>query len=117
MFKPNAWCFITRASGETDVYGMPIGSVRIKEPCTPLKIEGKVERSSVRADTSASRGNARELQVLAKFLLPPTTGARIDDLLEWQGDTLRISGKMPRYNLQGALDHYEIICTDWNSPP
>ena len=115
MFKPNAYCYIVRTSTDTDVYGMPLNSTKTKEPCTPLRVDAQVDRSSVRADTSASRGNAREFQTEAKFLVPKNTVARIDDILEWQGDAMRIAGKMPRYNLQGVLDHYELSCTDWNN--
>lgn len=115
MFKPNAYCYIIRTSAETDVYGMPLNKTKTKEPCTPLRIDARVDRSSVRADTSASRGNAREYQTVAKFLVPKNTVAGIDDILEWNGDAMRIAGKMPRYNLQGVLDHYELSCTDWNN--
>ena len=114
MFKPNAWCFIVKTSAETDVFGMPVNKTKVREACTPLVIDSKVDKSSVRADTSASRGNAREFQALAKFLVPPTSKASIDDILEWNGDALRISGKMPRYDLRGRLDHYELTCTEWN---
>lgn len=113
MFKPNHWCVIIRTSTETDVFGMPTGTTRTRERCTVVEYRRLVETSSVRADTSASRGNARELQVTAKFLLPTTTTANMNDLLEWDGDALRIVSKTPRYSVQGRLDHYEITCADW----
>lgn len=115
MFRPNQDCVILRSSGKTDVFGMPLPGQRVKERCSVIQLNIRNEKSSVRADTSASRGNARELQVDAKFLLTKTTKAEIDDVIEFGSESFRVAQKFPRHDTQGRLDHYEIVCTFWNN--
>lgn len=73
------------------------------------------EKSAVRADTSASRGNARELVSDIDVLLSPKTVARIDDIIEVAGFKFRISRVCMRHNLQGRLDHFQIGGTFWSA--
>jgi len=68
----------------------------------------------VRADSSASRGNAIEQQVDSVILLPTTTQARIDDIIDLAGVKLRIKARHPRFDVGGRLDHYEIHATMWS---
>lgn len=114
MFRPNQNCTIYSATGKTDVYGTPAPAQLVKERCFVVKLDIANEKSAVRADTSASRGNARELEAKAEILLQPTTIAHIDDLIEVSGVKLRIMSKFPRRNMQGVLDHYQISCTYWS---
>jgi len=114
MFRPNQNCLIHKTGGKTDVFGMPLPGVRVKERCAVIELNIRNEKSSVRADTSASRGNAREFQADAKFLLTKTTKAEIDDVIEFADEVFRIAQKFPRHDLQGRLDHYEIVCTFWS---
>lgn len=115
MFRPNTDCLVQKVSGKTDVYGMPIPGAKQKDRCAVIKMIVKNEKSAVRADTSASRGNARELEADAVFLMPKTTTAEIDDLIIVLGHEFRIASKFPRQDLQGRLDHYEIACTYWSA--
>jgi hypothetical protein len=115
MFRPNQGCVIFKASGKTDVYGMPLAGTRQAERCSIITLNVKNEKSAVRADTSASRGNARELEVDAKLLLTKTTVAAIDDVIEVAGTRLRIMSRFPRHDLQGRLDHFEVTCTYWSN--
>lgn len=115
MFRPNISCYIQKTSGKTDVYGMPVLGAKVVERCAIVQLKIKSEKSSVRADTSATRGNARELEVDANILLTKTTSANIDDMIIIGGGEYRIASKFPRYNLQGTLDHYEVTCTFWSA--
>lgn len=114
MFRPNQNCVIQQVSGKTDVYGMPIPGPKKNERCAVVRLTVKNEKSAVRADTSASRGNAREFQTDAMFLLAKTTLARIDDMLIFGGMEFRVASVFPRHDLQGNLDHYEVTCTFWS---
>jgi hypothetical protein len=114
MFRPNLTCIISVSSGETDVYGKPMPATRVTERCAIVKLDIKNTKTSVRADTSASRGNARELIADSVILLTKNTVANIDDIIEVSGATLRIASKFPRHNVSGELDHYEITATNWS---
>lgn len=111
MFRPNQVCAIQVTSGNTDVYGQPLATTRVREQCAVVRLVTTNQPSSVRADSSASRGNAKELVSDSLILLAKTTVANIDDLIDIGGMTLRITSKHPRFNIAGSLDHFEITAT------
>lgn len=114
MFRPNLNCRIQLASGKNDVHGQPIPGRYVGERCAIVKLLISNEKSSVRADSSASRGNALEEQATSVILLPITTKAMIDDIIEVANVKLRIMGKHPRFDVAGRLDHFEIHATYWS---
>ncbi|MFK3740964.1 hypothetical protein [Massilia sp. TN1-12] len=113
MFKPNLRCRIQLSSGENDVYGQPIPGRFVNERCAVVKLEISNEKTSVRADSSASRGNAIEEEVVSIILLTNKTKAEKDDIIEVSGVKLRIAARHPRFDVTGRLDHYEIRATMW----
>lgn len=114
MFRPNQHCDIHKASGKSDVYGMPLPGVVHRERCAIIKLDIVAEKSSVRADTSASRGSAIELTADVMFLMTKATKAVINDVIEFMNNKYRIASVFPRLDLQGKLDHYEVTCTYWS---
>lgn len=110
MFRPNLNCVVRQKSGY-DIYGMPTHGIRKKERCAIVKKVLRNDKTSVRADSSASRGNARELEADVLVLVDPNTTAEIDALLDVAGDRLRVMSKHGRYSIGGKLDHYELGCT------
>ena len=114
MFRPNQNCTIISASGRTDVYGQPITSTRYSERCAVVKLITKNQKTAIRADSSASRGNARETVADSLILLARNTRAEIDDLISVSGQTLRIMSMHPRFSVTGELDHYEITASHWS---
>ena len=115
MFRPNQDCHIQKSSGKNDVYGMPVPGAKVKERLAIIELNIASEKSAVRADTSASRGNAQEFEVISKFLLAKNTAAEINDILLYGGHGFRIKSLFPRHDLQGSLDHYEATCTFWSA--
>jgi hypothetical protein len=113
MFRPNIRCVIQLASGKNDVRGQPIPGPNVPERCAVVKLVTKNEKSSVRADSSASRGNALELEADSVILLTTGTRAQIDDIIIIGGYKLRIMAKQPRFDVSGRLDHYEINAAMW----
>ena len=113
MFRANQNCLVHVASGKTDVYGMPLPGLKYKERCAVIKMNIKSAKSAVRADTSATRGNAQELETDTVLLMNKNTRASIDDNIEMAGHQFRVNAIQPRYDLLGALDHFEIGCTYW----
>lgn len=106
MFRPNQNCTIIAKTG-SDVYGQPITSVKSRERCAVVRLVNTNQASSVRADTSATRGNAKEVVTDSLILLAKTTQAAFDDLIQVAGMTLRIVSMRPQFNVRGELDHYE----------
>lgn len=115
MFRPNQNCQIQKSSGKTDVYGMPVPGRKVNERLAVIELNLMAVKSSVRADSSASRGNAQEMEVSSKFLLAKNTIADIDDILIYGGNSFRVVSIFPRHDLQGRLDHHEVTCTYWSS--
>lgn len=115
MFKPNLYCVIHLSSGASDAYGQPLPSKKVKERCSIIEMNINVEKTSVRADSSASRGSGLEKTVKAVILLESTTKAKLNDVIEIQGNMLRIIGMEPKTSLQGKTDHYRIQAHFWSS--
>ena len=113
MFRPNTTCTISSANGQTDVYGSPLVSVTLIEGCSIAKMVIDEKRSSLRADTSASRGNAREIESNTVILLTKSTQAQIDDYIAVAGNQFRIMSMSPKHDIIGNLDHYEASCEYW----
>jgi hypothetical protein len=114
MFRPNQTCRIQLASGKNNVYGQPEPGPYVTERCAVVKLEIAAEKSSVRADSSASRGNALEDEARSIILLTAATRANKDDLIEIAGVKLRIALRHPRFDVGGRLDHYEVHATMWS---
>lgn len=114
LFNPNATCVIIKNEGY-NAYGEQIFAKEgVTENCAVLNAKRSVKKSSVRADSSASRGNAQE--VIADFwlILEQDTVAEIDDLIEIHGTRVKIVDMIPRYGLDGHHDHTEAACQMWN---
>lgn len=114
MFRPNIACKIYVASGKNDVYGQPLPAEVRNERCSVVKLVTMSEKTSVRVDSSASRGTAREFQTEAVILLQSNTAANIDDVIEVANTTMRITSKFPRIDILGKLDHYQVEAVLWN---
>ena len=113
LFNPNTTCVIIKNSGYND-YGEPQYGERVVEKCAVLNAGISTKKSSVRADSSASRGNAWENIADYWFIFMPDTVADIDDLVEFNGHQLKIIKLIPRYSLTAEHDHTEAHCQMWN---
>lgn len=109
MFRPNLDCVVRQKAGN-DVYGMPTLGARKRERCAIVKKVLRNDKTSVRADSSASRGNAREMEADVLLLVSPNTTAEIDAVIDVVGDRFRVMSKHGRYGIGGRLDHYELGC-------
>jgi len=113
MFLPNKTCRIQLSAGK-DVYGQPKPGRYVTERCAIVKLVITSDKTSVRADSSASRGNSKETEANSVILLAPTTEAKIDDIIDVAGARLQIVGKSPQHDVTGRLDHYEVIAQIWS---
>lgn len=113
MLMPNQVCYLIKSAGN-DVYGQPKPGVRSKERCSIVKMPTVDVKSSIRADSSASRGTAHELQTNGTVLLTSVTKALMHDILEIRGQQMKIIGVQPRWDATGALDHIEVTVSIWS---
>lgn len=114
MFRPNTFCFVSKRTG-FDEWGREQHGDRQRVPCSVVRLQDSRVKSSVRADSSASRGRAREVEADAIVLLPPTLDVEIGDLVEIVGMTLEVNGKHPRLDIMGRHDHNEVSLSAWVS--
>lgn len=109
MFIPNNTCTLYRAlSGHTEfgeATGFDEGTI-VK--CGVVRISQVNKKTSVRADSSASRGAADEASGKSVILFPNDVTLEVDDAVVIAGFLLEITGIEPRYRISGALDHYEV---------
>lgn len=113
LFNPNATCVIVKTVS-FNKYGEPERYDRITEKCAVLRAKRNIKKSSVRADSSASRGNAIENIADYWLILMPDTKAEINDLIEIHDVQVKIIELIPRFGLSGKHDHTEAKCTMWN---
>lgn len=113
MFTPNLDCWITPVSKDANLYGELGKGARKKERCGVVKLRHEIQHSTVRADSSASRGHAEEFTVSNVILLQANTVAVLRSKLEVSGVSMRIMSIFPRYDVSGKLDHYEVQGEVW----
>lgn len=102
-------CTIIPFTG-TDRYGQPEFGTPVSAVCAPVDFDIKSIKSSIRADSSASRGNAREIETSIDVLLPASARIAVEDQMMLLGLTVRVISIFPRYNTSGSLHHLEIKC-------
>jgi hypothetical protein len=115
VFRPNQDCIVYNVDGAHDVFGKPLPpTIKARERCAIVTLITRQQITSVRADSSGSRGAADEQVATSRFLFTKNTAVDLDDLIEVAGIKLRVSGKFPRHALTGRLDHFEIEAVIWS---
>lgn len=110
MFLPNTYGMLSRKLG-TNVFAEQTFGAAVKTPCAVVHLQAIDVKSPIRADSSASRGNADEMTEMAKILFPRNIVLHIGDKFTIQGLSLEISKIEPRLDVLGNLDHYEVDMT------
>lgn len=105
----NIPCQITKR-GKTDIYGQELPGETFPEKCQIVKLEPRVQHSTVRTDASASRGRAMEDRGEAVILVSARSIVALEDVLIVAGVSLRVMEKRARYRVTGVLDHFQLTC-------
>lgn len=113
MFIPNQIALYSYKTGDNK-FGEPTFSSNTSVQCAVVHFGAGYGKTSVRTDSSASRGNAEEQKIAAKILIAsaivPAPGHRLIII----GRTLRALTIEPRYAVTGKLDHYEVDYEVWD---
>lgn len=115
MFRPNKKCQVF-GSASYDRYGqMTFDAVGKQYGCSVVHLFTDVEKTSVRADSSASRGNAKESGQFSEILIEKKAKIEIGYLVSIDDLKMEIRKIEPRYAVTGRLDHFHVWCDPWRS--
>lgn len=112
MINPTVPCVVVKTNG-TDVYGRVQMGQRVRTKCNIVQIVNMREKSSVRADSSASRGRAHEFVNASKLLFQKHIAITLNDIVEILDMKLQVKSVFPRHDVHGKLDHYEVELAVW----
>jgi len=107
MFIPNTYGFLSSITGMNGD-GEPIFGLARRTRCAISSLNKKVIKTSVRRDSSASRGDAEETQLQSEIMFGARTTVSIDDRFAIAGFTMRVTGIEPCYDVNSRLDHYQV---------
>lgn len=106
MFTPNLVGNLYRSTG-FDSYGRSSFSDFVLCPFASVTLKKTSQKTSVRADSSASRGAADEIVSNARILVPGYIVIEVGDEFEFQTTRYRIVSKHVRRSVFGRVDHIE----------
>lgn len=109
VVKMNVPCTI-RTTASFDMYGEPILSAPVHAVCAVVKFSTIAKTTTVRTDSSATRGSAEEVNASIVLLMSKKKEPQMNDLVTLRGVLTRIISVQPRYDVMGKLDHFEIGC-------
>jgi hypothetical protein len=112
MFIPNTTGLLSRKTGK-DQYSQIVYGPAVTVPCAIVHLDAKIEKTPVRADSSASRGNAEEQVSVSKILFPKTVKPADQDKFQISGIALRVMRVEERRDVLGVIDHYEVDLGIW----
>lgn len=108
MFTPNSICMLSRMTGR-DRYGQESYGEPIPVGYAPVRMLAQTADTSVRADSSASRGQAEVTIGVFKILVEASVGTlQGNDRIDIAGTRYRVVNQHPRCRVTGELDHLEI---------
>lgn len=114
MIFPTVPCQISWLLLEKDDYGNSKHSYPVTVYCSVVKLSDESKSTSVRADSSASRGNAKEILSDARLLFKPNIPIKIGDRVEIHGFKLEVSSIRARFEAsQNKIDHWQVDLQVW----
>ncbi len=108
LFRPNTTCTVYRPEGEMDIYGEKTFDTGTTTPCAVVSYDLSRMKSTVRADSSGSRGRGEELVGVARFLFPSSVTMERGNKVYKDSFWLEVTEIHPRYSVAGNLDHWEV---------
>lgn len=108
MFEPNLTGKLRSRTGR-DVHGRPTLAAERDCPFAAVNLAYGSQKTTVRADSSASRGAADETAaVRAKILVPEYVTINIGDRFTYSGVHYEVANLHHRHSVLGPVDHIEV---------
>jgi hypothetical protein len=107
MFIPNRIAYLRRKSKNTDMYGQYTYGQKEAVHYGLVRYNTLMEDSTVRADSSATRGNIKEFHSTGRVLIAKKFNPSFGDLIVVENKVFEIKGVEPRFNILGLLDHWQ----------
>lgn len=108
MFRPNTVASLLRKDAKRNIHGKESFQAPVPLPCAVVSLADRVVESSVRADSTASRGAAEQEVLQAKILIPIHVAVKKGDVIKVLGRLVEISSVHPRNDVFGRPHHQEI---------
>lgn len=107
MFQPNLIGHLQTRSGR-NIHGQAVLGPARECPFAIVNLESRAQKTSVRADSSGSRGSADEIASdRLKILVPAYVVIGIDDQFTFEDGKYTVRMKHPRRSVYGNMDHFE----------
>lgn len=103
-------CFIYKHQGSTGFGAPRYADKPIKTVCSIVDVDDDDNKTTVRADSSATKGNASEETYDIRMLIPKSINIGLMDKVVAGGYDMKVMKISPRRNVFGRLDHIEIRC-------
>jgi len=119
--RPRTPCTLSRKTSTFDRYGREQHKLqRRSTKCAIIHMYNETEKTSVRADSSASRGRSDEQVADGRFLLKPSEQVSTGDLLELKvrgGEkyVIQINRVFRRPDVEGVIHHIDVEGDIWVS--
>ena len=100
-------CLVSRPAGFNG-FGQPIVGTPVKTKCAVVKHEIAAQQSTVRADSSSTKGHATE--EIANFigLFPTQYIIKLNDIVELYGVKFKVTSIEAKVSVMGKVDHNEV---------
>jgi len=108
MFIPNTRANLHSRKTVKDNFGKYLYTAAISVPCAIVYLNVAVAQSSVRADTSGTRGQSEQNQGDARFLFPKSLKLKVGDVIFKDDHWLEVTEVTARRNVIGKLDHHQV---------
>ncbi|HFP9309441.1 TPA: hypothetical protein ACJI3N_005358 [Raoultella planticola] len=99
--------------GNVDMYGAAEYQFLRRVDVGVVAFIESMEKSTVRADSSASRGKAEQAEFDAVLIVPLESKILMEDLLVMEGKKLRVESIHRRWGLHGRPGHLELGANVW----
>lgn len=109
MFRPNRKCEVS-VLGASDKYGKRNYSDWKWVPFAQVKMVDRADKTSVRTDSSATRGSAHEILADTRFLFLPNVELTPGDRVRVGKQMYTVVSVFPRYSVTGVHDHWQVDC-------
>lgn len=80
-----------------------------------VRLNQEIEKTSVRTDSSASRGSSKEKLLSATILTNTDVKPEPGDKINFIGREYEVASLEERFDLFGHLDHYQLSLVRWGS--